>query len=108
MAKEEKIPEPFIDYSGETGIDWTGKDLTNYWSKELTRVHRIGGRVWTVKERTMATRLVKEFTRVELEAMVDHWMAYPPENGSVASFVSFYSRRQQICQALKPKDYDWD
>lgn len=105
--KETNIPSAFIDYEGQSGIDWTGSDLIDYWSAELLRNHRIGGRIWTVKEKTMAARLVKEYTEDELKKMIKYWMSAKESNG-VANFIMFYAHRREINQHIQPKNYDWD
>lgn len=69
--------------------------------------HSTGGRLWTVKEKGVATRLVKEFSSDELKEMVGFWMKATDVN-SAHNFMAFYKARKDINRQIQPKDYSWD
>lgn len=109
MAKREEEEEPpaLVDYTAGYGIDWLGKDLIKYWSTQLMNYHNIGGRLWTVKEKGIANRMVKEFTGAELESMVQFWMKSTGAD-SAHNFMAFYKARKDISRQAQPKDYGWE
>lgn len=103
MAEEQKKTEPpaLLSYGEEAN----GKNLTDFFSHCLLRSHRIGGLIYTAKDKGQAGRLCKEFKYEELQQMVKHWM----KTSSIPhSFNAFYSTRYDLNKAIQPKDYEWD
>lgn len=70
------------------------------------KYHRIGGTLWSIKDKTLAKRLVKEFDKQELQNMVNYWMEikYPHE---AVQFNVFYTTRHLLSRDTN-SEYKWE
>lgn len=96
-----------IDYENDGPEGFTGKDLIAYWKACLLKYHSMAGTVWTLRDKGIASRLAKEFSRADLYEMIEHWMM-KSEAGVAPRLNLFYKDRYQILNEVSPKDYQWE
>lgn len=103
MANEET--PSYIGYGEAENGSYEGKDLTAFFKFAL----KTYGISWlpTIKESSLAKRMVKEYGQHKCEAMAYKWMIAKRTHG--VNFTEFYMKRHEIAESLQPKDYDdWD
>ncbi len=98
-------PPALIDYSE---VSTSVGAPSSYWTKELVKKHRIGTpSFWSIKDRTLWKRLRAQFGDDVLLDMVDVWMNMPHKGIEVSNFISFYMRRGEIYEKVKPQETDY-
>lgn len=100
----DKETPAYIDYSGEGDEEWTGKELIKCFQSSFVKHHKRSVIVDSVKERSLAKRMVREYERDFLEKMVERWVTYDGR----PNFTIFYMNRDEIAKQVIPKDYGWD
>lgn len=110
MARKEEEAPSYIDYGEAAGTsEWTGKELREYFIKQLKFWHKMSILIVSVKEASQAKRAASEYSQDQLERMVDHWLKWN-KTDSVHKFSYFFANRHELAKKLPPEagDYGWD
>lgn len=104
MADEET--PAYINYGEAEEANYSGRMLTDYFAKQLVQSRRVSWRP-TIKDSSLAKRMVKEYGQFPSETIVAYWIKYAkPEH--VAKFNYMYEKRHEIKQTFTQKDYGWE
>lgn len=111
MAKEEerKSTPAFIDYDNveEDASQSPHSYLQNQWKKLILKHHR-ANIIWSIKDQTLLSKLIKEFRDRDLiSQMMYNWITYKTIV-QARNFSYFYVKRYELRDNINGKDYQWD
>lgn len=113
MAKEKEsahsVPA-LVDYESSSDVEddrFTSNNLGTYWRAVLLKKWRAGGILFSIKDKTLMSRCLKEFSVEDVKQMVRWWV--DTNDLSVGQNVgAFFLKRHALYEQIKPKDYtDW-
>lgn len=112
MAKEEErsLP-PLIDYNGDPEAEaeeWNSTNVESFWKAALVKKRKLSAHPFTIKDKSLAKRLITEFGVEDLKSMI-HWWVEHKKIVEAVNFVQFYTDRQAVYDKIEKKDYsEWE
>lgn len=124
MVKKEEETQSvpaLVDYtgSGESGKhsiasgdsreveSWNSHNFEAYWKRLILEKWRGGGILFSLKDRTLISRMIKEFGADVLKSMLE-WYVKTNDMRDGSDVGILYQNRHALYEQIKPKDYsDW-
>lgn len=98
----------YIDYNegnhdDEPRVKWRHSDLKSYWRELHAKKFETFG-LWGIKETTLLSKLMKEFSSSDLADMMDWWFEHTPH---AHSFGAFYNESVLVFNSMKKERDGW-
>lgn len=91
------------NYKNEAPDRWGHADLKNYWFQQLLKLKKTGS--WRIKEATLLSKMMKEFTPEQIRDMIDKWVEKEPKK--VNDFGMLYMERHDLREQITKEIEEW-
>ena len=91
--------------------DWTHTSFKKFFASSYKGWFKVGGAIpWTLKETTLLSRMMQEFSRQDLQDMIAHWMENTSKPAIACQFSNFYNKRIELYHEMKATNepYSWE
>lgn len=113
VKKEEKVQSlpSLVDYAGSSESAeverWTSSNFESYWKQLVLKKWKAGGILFSIKDRTLISKMIKEFGQDNLKIIIE-WFVKTNDLEKAKNVGILYKSRDKLWEQIKPKDYsDW-